>query len=698
MFNLSRYFSGLSLGLMVLSGSLLGYFYYELSVQQLQAMAQERNVAMTHVFENMLWARHGGFLATADTSNLDALRQSPRTERLHQDVSAMMRGTDVIKAKVYNLRGQTVYSSDPKQIGEDKSSNPGFRSALALQTVSEITHRNTFDAFEGALSDRDVISSYVPVHDGERLVSVLELYQDVTPFMTHLRRTLWWIAGGVLSILGLLYLAQFLVVRHAHRILRRQEQALQDANRRLDARVQERTRELQLSNQRLQAEIEVRHAAEAELEHRTHHDALTTLPNWLQFNKLLQEQLVDAQQRGNRVAVLFMDLDNFRSVNDSFGHAMGDELLLAVADRLRQALPDQAKLARLGGDEFIALLAPMHAAHETEAAAQRVLAAFASPFVVAGNELLVSASVGISCYPDDGLDPATLVRNADTAMSRAKQSGRNAQCHYNPDMTARASDRLHLHRLLHGAIERQEFTLVYQPQVDSVSGQLLGAEALLRWSNPELGQVSPLQFIPLAEETGYIVNLGEWVLQTACRQLAQWDQAGLHLPRLSVNVSAKQLERSNVPALVAQVLQQQGLAPDRLELELTESAILSVDNGPALLAELRLLGVHLSVDDFGTGYSSLAYIKRLPVHKLKIDRAFVVGIGQGGGDEAIIRTIVALANSLHLDLIAEGVETPEQAEFLARAGCPHVQGFAFGRPEDPDPFSRRLRQPLPQAA
>ncbi len=696
MFNLSRHFSVLSLALIVLAGGVLGQFYHALADAQLERMAEDRNVAMTQVFRNTLWPRYGAFLRGAGARDPDDLRRAPETARLHADVLAQMHGTEVVKAKVYDRAGITVYSSDPRQIGEDKSANEGFRRALAGEAASELTHRDTFDAFEGALSDRDVISSYVPIRGEDGTVEgVFELYQDVTPFLQLLHQTLWWIAGGILAILGLLYLAQSVVVHRAHRILRQQEARLQEANRDLDARVRARTLEIEEANRTLEGQVAQRRAAEVRLDHLAHHDPLTGLPNRLAFHERLDAALRRAEAAGGQLAVLFVDLDRFKAINDSLGHAVGDELLRLAAARLSRRLQPADVVARPGGDEFVCLVEGVHGRAETQAVATAILEQFRSPFLVGDNDLMLSATVGASLFPGDGRTVDALVRNAETAMYRAKAAGPNASRFYEPEMTAYASERLRLERQLRRSLDGDGLSLDYQPQVDGATGRLLGAEALARWSPAELGPVSPARFIPIAEETGIIVDLGEWVLREACRQLAAWDGQGFRLPKLSVNVSVRQIERPDFVERLGAILEETGVAPDRLELEITESVLMAVDDTLAVLEGLRRRGIRLAVDDFGTGFSSLSYLKMLPLGRLKIDRAFVAGIGRHPGDEAIIRTVATLARSLGLELIAEGVETPAQAEFLAGAGCAAFQGYLHGRPLPAEAFREAWAARIP---
>jgi diguanylate cyclase (GGDEF)-like protein len=373
-------------------------------------------------------------------------------------------------------------------------------------------------------------------------------------------------------------------------------------------------------------------------------------------------------------------------VNDSLGHAVGDELLIAATKRLVGHLRASDTLARLGGDEFVCTIEDVKDASEASCVADKLIELLSQPFEIGEYELFVSASVGICLYPADGEDVDTLVRNADTAMYQAKAAGRGRSHFYSPEMTAYARERSRIEGLLRRAIEANELSVHYQTKVDP-EGRPTGAEALLRWNNAELGSVAPLRFIPLAEETGIIIPLGEWILRQACRQMMDWRAAGLNVPRVSVNLSVKQIQHSDIIETVRAVLSDTGLEPAALELEITESVIMNIEDALAILERLHELGIHLAIDDFGTGYSSLAYLKRLPVNTLKIDRAFVSGIGENAGDEAIIRTIVALARSLKLTTVAEGVENAQQASFLAAHGCDEIQGYYFGKPQPADAFA-----------
>lgn len=686
MFNLTRYFSTLSFALMAVAAGALTYHYRHTAYEQLLHHEQNRAEELAQVLENSLWLHFQSLLEPRGGAADPVQRARVANTRLREALGDMMRGTTVLKIKLYTLDGITAFSTDPLQIGENKSGNGGFRGALRGTPVSELTHRNQFDAFEGTLQDRDVISTYVPIYsfeDGQpRIVGVFEVYQDVTRFVQAADRHLLWITLGVVGVLTLLYLVQFVLVRRAQTFLRVQAGALQQANQELDRRVQERTRDLEI-------EITERRHAEQRLDYLAHHDPLTDLPNRLLFKERLSHSLQQLAAHGGELAVLFIDLDHFKDVNDTLGHSVGDTLLAAVTRRLESCIRPGDTLARLGGDEFICILEHIAGPATALEVADQLLELFRQPFSVGDNQLYLSASIGISQAPLDGMDVDVLVRKADAAMYQAKAHGRNRSHFYTSEMTASAQERIQLESLLRDAILTQELSVHFQPKIDVQTGQLLGAEALLRWHSAELGEVPPARFIPLAEETGFIIELGFWVLCESCRQVAAWDAAGLHVPVVSINLSVKQLERGNFPELLRNVMRETGIAPHRLELEITESVVMDVEDAFAMLDDLRALGVQLALDDFGTAYSSLSYLRRLPVQTLKIDCAFIAGIGKNRSDEAIVQAMVAISHSLDLSAVAEGVETIEQFEFLRRLGCEQVQGFLFGAPVAGDAFLDR---------
>ncbi len=696
-FNLVRHFFLLSLILMMFATGTMAAYLWRLYGDQLLKLETGRALSLVQVFENSLWPRFRPMIDAP--GNADALRALADQSDLRTAVIQLMEGTDVIKLKVYALDGRTVFSTDPSQVGEDKSGNSGFRAAASGQAVSDLTHRNSFDAFEGRLEKRDVISTYVPVHGaGERIEGVLELYVDATPFVSSSSRQLRWLVLVISVLMVCLYFAQLLVVRRAGGILDSQAAQLEEANRELDSRVEERTRALAESNAQLQDEIKERRGVEDRLDRLAHHDPLTGLPNRLMFIEHLRQSLSHSMRYDRSLAVLFIDLDRFKDVNDTLGHFTGDQLLKAVATRLSSRVRQSDTLARLGGDEFVCILEEVSDEAAASLIADSLLALFSTPFSIAGNDLYLSASIGISLSPRDGNDVETLVRNADIAMYQAKAAGRNRSQFYTREMSVAAEQRMGIESGLRLAIESEEIAVHFQPKVDSETGRLVGAEALARWTHVQLGEVSPVKFIPIAEDSGLIVSLGEQVLEKSCRQFVQWREAGHALPELSVNVSVKQLERAGFVERLRTILADTGMPPACLELEITESVIMAVDDVFAILDALHELGVGLAIDDFGTGYSSLAYLKRLPIQVLKIDRAFILGIGSSAGDEAIVKTIIALATSLGLSTVAEGVEAESQVRFLGEAGCRTIQGYYYCRPLPGPAFaSAWLARSLPAA-
>jgi diguanylate cyclase (GGDEF)-like protein/PAS domain S-box-containing protein len=429
------------------------------------------------------------------------------------------------------------------------------------------------------------------------------------------------------------------------------------------------------------ADISSLKQAQARLDYQAHRDPLTGLPNRTLFESRLHAALTHSRAAYSLGAVLFLDLDRFKHINDSLGHPVGDLLLKSIAVRLKENLRDIDTVARLGGDEFIILLPGLQNPTDAEVVATKLLNSFSAPFQAGDHEFFMSTSIGSALFPTDGADVATLIKNADAAMYRSKAKGRNRVEHYTRDLTAQASERIALEQELRRAIERNEFTLSYQPKISLLTHRLVGAEALIRWFHPTFGDVPPERFIPLAEENGMILQIGEWVLDTACQQLHEWNQRYDVFGPLSVNLAGAQLRQPNLVNKIERLLLQHQLQPGCLQLEITENFIMSqTEEALSVLHRLKTLGVQLAIDDFGTGYSSLSYLKRLPLDILKIDQSFVRGLPDDPHDAAIVRAIIALGRSMQLTVIAEGVETPEQQQFLADEGCEQIQGYLVSLP------------------
>jgi len=440
------------------------------------------------------------------------------------------------------------------------------------------------------------------------------------------------------------------------------------------------------------ADVTQRHDAERRIRHLAHYDSLTSLPNRTLLNAHLTEAIEGARERQRGAAVLFTDLDRFKYVNDTLGHQAGDELLLAVAQRLRACVRDGDLVARTGGDEFVIVLDNLDTGSMPEDVAERILTSLSRPFELHGRQLTVTLSIGIALFPNDGLDGAALIKHADTAMYLAKERGRNNYQFFDRGLSERFSERLDLENRLRRAVEEGQLALFYQPQVDTLSGELIGMEALIRWRQPDGSMIAPDVFIPIAEEAGLIVPIGAWVLHEACRQNQAWQTAGLSYVPVSVNLSARQFDDAGLLDTIRGALADTGLAPAFLDLELTESLVMrNPEHTRNLLAECKKLGLQLSVDDFGTGYSSLAYLKRFPIDRLKIDRSFIDEIVTQADDAAIAQTIVAMAHTLRLEVVAEGVETDAQLALLRRWRCDAYQGYLCSRPMSADDMTRLLR-------
>ena len=431
----------------------------------------------------------------------------------------------------------------------------------------------------------------------------------------------------------------------------------------------------------LEDEREAAELATVEIEHLAYHDALTGLPNRPLFMDRLIIALAQAGRANQKLAVFFLDLDRFKDINDSLGHSIGDALLKACADRVRRCVREGDTVARFGGDEFTLLIPKIDNIEDAAKIANKIIEALRIPFLIADRELFVTTSIGIAISPGDGRDPETLVRNADAAMYRAKDQGRDSYQLYAPAMNARALERLAIENMLRKALIHRELMVFYQPLVDLATKRIVGLEALLRWQHPELGLMLPAHFISTAEQSGLIVPIGSWVLLTASKQLRVWQKRVDPELTVSVNLSARQFSQPDLVATVAQVLDESGIDPETLELEITESnAMQNAENTIHTLRELKTLGVRISMDDFGTGYSSLNYLKRFPIDTLKLDQSFVRDITTDSRDAAIVSAVINMAHSLDLKVIAEGVETEQQLEFLHHQRCDRIQGFFFSAP------------------
>ncbi|MFL6660121.1 MAG: EAL domain-containing protein, partial [Massilia sp.] len=460
-------------------------------------------------------------------------------------------------------------------------------------------------------------------------------------------------------------------------------EAVRRARDELEVRVLERTAELAGANALLQGEIVERRQAEARVHHMAYHDSLTGLPNRALLADRLDRAMLAVQRSDRKLAVMFIDLDRFKTINDSLGHLTGDYLLKEVASRLCRAVRASDTVARLGGDEFVVLVPGIRLAEECSNVAEKIIEVLATAFPIEGRMLHITPSIGISMYPDDGGDVETLMRHADAAMYHAKANGRNNYQFFMQRMNQAAAQHFEMESSLRSAMANQEFELYYQPIIDTTTRRLHAMEVLLRWRRPEHGLVLPDSFIPILEENGLIVPVGEWVMRRACEQGVEWQRQGLKSVPLTINLSPRQFMNRGLVESIRSVIDETGIDPTLVEFEITETALMQHgEQTLEILGQINSVGIRLSIDDFGTGYSSLAYLKRFPVKKIKIDRAFIKDLEESAEDRAIVAAIIALSNSLQLEVVAEGVETEGQYALLQAHGCQYAQGYLFAQPLD----------------
>lgn len=660
-FRLTQAYSLVSFIGILIVAIVIAFFYRTVAVDALMNMQDKSNIDLTRVYANSIWDKYSSFFNRLSTLAPDQLIAQPEIELLTDDVQLLMRGMRVFKVKIYSLNGITIFSTESKQIAEDQSSNPGFQRALQGEVVSNIVFRDMFNSFDKTLGETDHLASYIPVYYGPHnsMVGVFELYSDITTLIGEVKQTEYTIVALVISLMLVLYAFLLVYVRRADGIIKQHEIA---------ERTLRKERMLFISQ----------------------HDQLTGIPNRNFLLTLLNQAISRARISHRQLAVFYLDIDRFKLLNDNLGHEAGDHILLVMISRLQEINGEQNIIARIGGDELV-LVSESTRTHFADSLARRILHKLSEPIAVAGVEVTLTVSIGITLFKDDKNDADHLLKNAEAAMLRTKQLGRNRYTFYTEELNAIAGERFEMERGLHKALANHEFELLYQPRVDANSAQVIGAEALLRWRRKDGNVVSPVLFIPILEEMGLIIAVGKWALRNACKQCRAWQEMGYADLRISVNLSVRQFHADSFVADVSSALHDSGLDASHLELEVTESLLIEDFAGTAkLLNELKDIGVHLSIDDFGTGYSSLSYLMHFPVDCLKIDRAFVRDAITNTSHANLTRTIVAMAKSLHLKTVAEGVETQQQREFLQELDCNELQGDLFSRPLDAGKFLEYL--------
>lgn len=644
---------------MVLAAIVLGTLHQLFEKNRLVRFGESQNVTLTQAFSNSIWPQFRSFANAAKPLDADALHRHPDIAKLSQSVRDAVRNTATVRVEIYQLDGRTLFSTDATQIGALNSSDAGFLSARQGLARSEISHHDKFSAFDGELVNRDVLSSYIPLRSSADapIEGVMTIYTDVTDLLASDEREERLVTLSVVAVLTALYGILFFIVRHADGVIRKQ--------------------------------YEQQRRIEQSLRHVTTHDALTNLPNRLLLLDRIKQSLSSAERHNNLLAVAFVDLDNFQNINNSLGHHIGDKVLQTVAQHLARCLRESDTITRLGGDEFVVCMPDIHSSVDLFQIAKKMLAAIALPIEAEGRELHLTASIGIALYPEHGKDAETLMRKADMAMHSAKHLGRNRHQMFVEHMNEQVQQQVQLEDEMWRALENNEFVLYYQPIVDLKSGAIVGAEALLRWPNAYGAWLSPAEFIPMTEKCGLIVPLSEWILSEACTQLQAWRESVHELSdfTIAVNLSSRHFATAGLATMVAGVIEQTEIDSRMLHLEITDGLL--TDMNESVLANfegLKRIGIKFALDDFGTGYSSLGYLRSFPIDMLKIDRSFVQDLPDNADNVAIVTTIIALANSLSLTVVAKGVETGAQLASLQQLGCHLAQGFLFSRPLPADEF------------
>lgn len=650
MIKLTRFFGVASFIAIAVTAYLVAHLSYTATRDGIVHTRQAHNAELATLFAQMAWKDYGKNLARTDIAPDHDWLKEPAYSALLKIIGEHMRSMNVLKVKIYNREGITSFSTDARELGADNSASPELRQALGGKIFNKLVYRDIIYARNERITHRNLISSYVPVYDqANNITGVVEIYSDVTEQLYGMKRLKYRFALEVALMMGALYTLLLLIFRHTNRSISLQVQQQQE----------------------LQQEIH----------EYAYIDRLTGLPNRAYFLEILDQTIAQAQRSDHLVALLFLDLDDFKKVNDGLGHQAGDKLLEVVGRRIKTCLREGDMVARLGGDEFTVILNHINNVEETYQIAERIIDTVATPMIINEMEVIVSTSIGITFYPFDDDNSGQLLKNADTAMYQAKKKGRNCYQYYTEEMNRALSARLDMENKIRQAIRLEQFSVHYQPRLDLKHKRITGVEALIRWEHPQDGYISPAQFIPVAEETGLISNIGNWVFQQACEQLLAWKKMGIKNLTMAVNISARQFEQDEILTTLQDAMRHDGLSPKDIEIEITESLLMrDIQNSINMLKQIHNQGFQIALDDFGTGYSSLSYLQKFPLNTLKIDRSFVRDCTENAKDAAMTRAIISLAHTLDLAVVAEGVETEAQRDLLKRQRCDAIQGYLFSKP------------------
>jgi len=651
MAKVTRYFTLIGLLSLCAAATISGYYLQECSRQALIGAGQAEGIQFVKVFKNSIWEEFSPYISELSTLDNNALRQHYVINQAGKSIRSLAKDSDVLQLSIYDHNAKNIFSTQIRYLGLVPNNLASINQALQGKVVSNLYHRDVINGLDSMKLDRQVIYTYVPVKDQKdgSVKTVISVATDVTDKYSAAKTGL---TNGYFAII-ILFFSNFVLFVFG---LRKTNEYIsnQDA-----------------LNEKLQQHIDNRY----------NYDSITRLPKLHVFYEQLEKEMSNASEKELLLAVLVVNLERIQKINDTLGYKSGNELLMEASNRLKQCIRKTDQVSRLGGDKFILLVTDINAVDEVEQVIDHIRDAILEPFFIAEHELFVSPAIGVSMYPFESDDVDSLIRKANAAMHKARKYGKNSANFYVEGVSTQEASRFSIENSLRHALERGEFEIYYQPVVSLKTGAVNSLEALLRWRSPRLGLVSPLEFVPLLEDTGMIKEVGNWVLEQACTDTVRWQNEGFVNLKVNVNVSAVQFLQNEILRQTDNAIAVSGINPHQLELEITESLLLEgLGDTLKSLEDLSSMGVSLSIDDFGTGYSSLAYIKRLPINTLKIDRTFVRDVSTNIDDAAIIDAICALSRSLRFKVVVEGVETAEQLYYLRGIGVSAVQGHLFSRP------------------
>ncbi len=659
---LTRAFSIVSLIGIIVVAVIMTHINRLVSLDSLLKVQNEANIDLTRAFSNSIWKKYVNFFDRSSSIPVKEIIEQPEIFELEKDLKRQMKGVRVVKIKIYNKNGLTVFSTDPSQIGEDKSKNPGFISAKNGEVINKITFRDKFNAFDMMIEDRNLLASYIPIHYGPKndIVAVFELYSDITTLLNEIDDAeLKNVALGSFLMI-ILYAFLLIYVRRADLVIKKHEDE-----------------ERQLQDERIKYISE--------------NDQLTGLPNRQSLATLLDKSFKRSKYNESKITMLYIDINRFKLVNDSLGQEIGDKILLELASRLSNSVRNTLLIGRVGPDEFLLALENL-SERIIESILNRVIRSLTKPYSIDSSVANISVSIGVVNYPSDATDAKSALESSEAAVLRAKELGKNRYAYFTNDMNKRAVERFELENALNLALEKDQFEVFFQPRLN-VQGKIVSAEALLRWRKEDGQLISPALFINVLEDTELIVPVGYWVLLNACKECVKWHEQGFTDLSVSVNLSMIQFLHGSIIYDIRKALLESGLDAKSLELELTESLFSKNPNETlSILKAIKSLGIHISLDDFGTGYSSLSYLRKFPIDCLKIDQSFVKDITSNQDQSNLTQSIINMAKALNMTTVAEGVEEEDQRDWLVELGTDELQGFYFSRPLSALDFQDFLNQ------